>query len=383
MCSVFESPDRVLAGRGRRFDPIGGMQNHTAKLTAALDRRGLRQTVVTTRPPGAPVRERIGRDGTILRLGLPVRTARQFYCVPAAILAPGLGRSADLVHVHLGEDLAIVPLALEAAVWGAPIVLTVHNSPRHTLCALDRRTRLLRRLGEPLERLGTRRAARVIVLTERLRECLIADGVPPERIAVVPSGVDPSEFAGEPPDPFPAVARPRVVYAGRLARAKGVDTLVAAAARMKTQAPVVLVGDGPERAGLERAVSELGLGDRVTFTGFLPHRAIPAVLAHADVLVLPSRYEELGSVLVEGLAAGVPIVASRTGGIPEAVGDAGILVSPEAPDELAAALDVVLCEPALARVLSRRARERAPSFHWEGLADRVLASYAGALSDRG
>ncbi|HEX8104430.1 MAG TPA: hypothetical protein VF533_17575, partial [Solirubrobacteraceae bacterium] len=79
LTSVFEPPDAALGDGGARFDPIGGMQNHTAQLTRALDARGVTQAVITTRPPGAPRGERLGRRAAIHRHGLPVAFARQLY----------------------------------------------------------------------------------------------------------------------------------------------------------------------------------------------------------------------------------------------------------------------------------------------------------------
>src|SRR5215218_6266486 len=99
LCSVFEPPPSALVGGGVKFDPIGGMQNHTAELTRALDRRGVVQTVLTTRPPTAPYFQRLGDHARVIRLGLPIRRFRQLYGPQAAILAA----RADVVHVHLGE----------------------------------------------------------------------------------------------------------------------------------------------------------------------------------------------------------------------------------------------------------------------------------------
>jgi glycosyltransferase involved in cell wall biosynthesis len=113
----------------------------------------------------------------------------------------------------------------------------------------------------------------------------------------------------------------------------------------------------------------------VHFLGFRPHDEIPRLLAGADVLVLPSLYEELGSVLLEGLQAGVPIVASDAGGIPDALGDAGVLVPPRDPGALAAAIDRLLRDARLRAALSQRARTRARRYDWNLLADRVLDVY--------
>src|SRR5829696_3569301 len=156
LCSVFEAPPSALVGRGVRFDPIGGMQNHTAELTRALDRRGVVQTVVTTRPPTAPYFQRLGDHASVIRLGLPVRRFRQLYGPQAAIVAPILAARADVIHVHLGEDLAVPPIGAAAArLHRLPLVLTVHTSLRHTLAVGDLRSAVLKVIGSPIERWGS------------------------------------------------------------------------------------------------------------------------------------------------------------------------------------------------------------------------------------
>jgi glycogen(starch) synthase len=120
LCSVFEPPPSALVGRGVKFDPIGGMQNHTAELTRALDRRGVVQTVLTTRPPTAPYFQRLGDHARVIRLGLPIRRFRQLYAPQAAIIAPILAARSDVVHVHLGEDLAVLPIGAAAARASSP-----------------------------------------------------------------------------------------------------------------------------------------------------------------------------------------------------------------------------------------------------------------------
>jgi glycosyltransferase involved in cell wall biosynthesis len=204
-------------------------------------------------------------------------------------------------------------------------------------------------------------------------------GVPAERIHVIPSGVIPADFEPARPDPFAHVGRPRVLFLGRLHRQKGAETLFGAVSRMRSGADVLVVGDGPERSRLEAAVTAAGLGDRVHFAGFRPHHEVASILAHADVFAMPSVYEELGTALLEAMAAGLPIVASDTGGIPGAAGGAARLVPPGDPVALAAALDDLLAHPAEAARLGALARERAADFDWDGLADQVLDVYAHAL----
>jgi glycogen synthase len=386
LCSVFEPPPSALVGKGVKFDPIGGMQNHTAELTRALDRRGVVQTVVTTRPPTAPFVRRLGDHARVIRLGLPIRLFRQLYGPQAAIIAPILAWRADLVHVHLGEDLAVLPIGAAAArLHHLPLVLTVHTSLRHTLAVSDLRSALLKSLGGPIERWGERSAEAVVVITPRLSRLLHSDGVEQNRVHVIPPGVNRSLFDGPFGDPFSGVGRPRVLFVGRLAPQKGVRTLVAATGLLEDpSAQVLLVGDGPERPALEREAERIGVADRLHFVGFVVHDRLPAVLAHADLLVLPSLYEELGTVLLEAMQAGLPIVASKTGGIPDVIEDEanGLLVPPGDPEALARAIGRLLGDRSLACRLSEGAQERGRGYDWEVLAERVLAVYRGVTVGR-
>jgi glycogen(starch) synthase len=372
LASVFPVPDRGLAAVG--YDPVGGMQNHTGQLSAELDRLGVPQTVLTAYRPGAPRRQPLGARGEVLRVGVATRWLRQGYGPAAARVAVTRPRRYDLVHAHLGEDAAVLLVALAAARrLSAPLVLTVHLSPRHTLTGGDPRSRFLHAVGGAAELAAVRRAAAVITLTDRLAGMLAAD-VPAGRLHVVPSGMRAAAFH---PAAVPPARRSGVLFVGRLHRQKGLDTLIRALPLLPAATTVTLAGDGPERGALERLASDLGVGDRVTVTGFLPHRDVPALLAGADVVVLPSRYEELGTALVEAMAAGRPVVASRVGGIPELVRDGvdGLLVPPGDPVALAAAIDRLLGDRRLAARLGASGRTRVAGYDWGLLAARVLGIY--------
>lgn len=382
ICSVFEPPPGVSLTAVARFDPIGGMQNHTAELTRRLDGLGVKQTVVTTRPPGAPVRERVGEGAEVVRLGWPIARWRQLYSLPAARQVVAAER-VDLVHVHLGEDLAAVPLGLLAARHhDAPLVITVHCSLRHTFSPSNWRGSVLKSVGGWFEQRGVGAASAVIALTERLAAALTDYGVGRERLHVIPSGVNARLFSGPFADPIPEVARPRVMFVGRITPQKSVLDLIRAAPAIDPEARIVLVGDGPDTVAVQQLATELGVADRLSITGFVAHDLVSAYLAHADVLVLPSRYEELGSVLLEALHAGVPVVASDTGGIPSVISheDNGLLFEVGETAALARAVNRLLWDRVLARTLARRGRAGAHRFEWSVLAPQVLDVYERVLS---
>ena len=161
--------------------------------------------------------------------------------------------------------------------------------------------------------------------------------------------------------------------------------MVAAAGLLEDpSARLLLVGDGPERKALEKEAKRIGMGDRLHFEGFVAHERLPAVLAHADLLVLPSLYEELGTVLLEAMQAGLPIVASKTGGILDVIEDGvtGLLVPPGDPEAFARAIDRLLADRDLACRLSEATQEQGKDYDWEVLAERDLAVYRGVTAGR-
>lgn len=392
LCSVFEPPAEALGPGAERFDPIGGLQTHAAALTRCLDQVGVRQLVLTSRLAAAAGATALSAGVTVRRTGMRTRWLRQLWALGAlpALLRPG--QRVDLVHAHQGEDIAVLVLAaLARRVHGCPLVVTVHCSVAHTLRAVRARTLALRWVGGWVEQRLLPGADAVIVLTEAAAAAVVAAGVPADRVRVIPSGADPALFDRPASDPFPQLARPRVLYLGRLAAQKNVADLVLAfaaaaapadsAAAIPAGCQLLVVGDGPDRADLEALAAASAARERIHFTGLVPHAAVPAVLAYADVLVLPSVYEELGSVLVEAMRAGLPVVATRVGGIPEVVTDGvtGLLVPPGDVGALRQALGRILGDRGLAAAMSAAARCRAADYAWPGLACRVLDTYRNVM----
>jgi glycogen(starch) synthase len=384
LASVFEVSPEDLHPGAARFDPVGGMQTHTAALTRALDRLGLGQTVVTSRLSGRPVRRLLEEHSLLVRVGLPVSHWRQLWALSALphLLCPG--QRLQVVHAHQGEDVAVLGLGFLASKLNrCPLVVTVHCSVAHTMTGSSLRSRVVRGLGAMVERRVLPRADAVIVLADRTRRLLSEGGVPVERIQVLPSGFDPELFAGAGEDRFPELPRPRVAYVGRLAEQKRPDLVLRAFEQMRSNAHLVVVGDGPQRLVLERQAKAGPRGDRITFTGFVAHGDIPDVLRSVDVLVMPSGYEELGSVLVEAMAVGLPVVASRVGGIPEVVsdGETGLLVEPGDAASLGRAIDRLVADPALRRSMGQRALERSNRYAWPVLALEVHDLYRHLLTE--
>jgi glycosyltransferase involved in cell wall biosynthesis len=129
-----------------------------------------------------------------------------------------------------------------------------------------------------------------------------------------------------------------LLFVGRLVTEKGVDVAIDALQLLKDQGidrTLTICGDGSERAAMERRVRQLELQDRVTFNGWSSSEELAVLYREAEVLLVPSRHEPFGIVALEALASRCPVVVSNVDGLPEAVGDCGLLVQPEDPEALA------------------------------------------------
>jgi len=205
-----------------------------------------------------------------------------------------------------------------------------------------------------VERVGLRRAAAVIATTDELRTRAAALS---RRVELIPNGVDTSLFAPGTPGTASDGVR-RILYVGRLAPEKNLATLVTAVARLARQrVRLVIVGGGLLEAPLRRQAHAEGVS--VDFRGVVDQRRLPALYASADAFVLASFTEGHPKVLLEAMSSGLPCVASDCAGNRSLVSDgvSGLLFDPRRPDELTAALDRVLTDPALAAALGRAARK--------------------------
>ncbi len=372
----------------QRFPPaIGGVEDHVFHLSRGLADRGVDVRVATTDLRRDVPFERLPAFGDGSPFLVRRHRARKVMDAPhgLGIISPGMfldavGHGADLLHAHAYGYFPTWVGAAAQSLDGASLVVTPHSGPGG-----DRLSKhLFDRVVPPLT---LHRAARVIALTRSEAAYLETLGVPADRIAVVPNGVDLDEFSDI------AVERPQrgsiaALFVGRLdSRQKGLEPLVHALARLPASAGVHLRLVGEDWGGAARVRSlarSLGVEDRLTIVGPLPRHALIDEYARADLLVLPSLFEPFGIVLLEAMAAGLPVVASRTGGIPEVVseGETGLLVEPGDPDGLAAALHRLAEDPGLRARMGRRGRERSGSYSWDALIPQVLAVYHEALEER-
>ncbi|HEX7796194.1 MAG TPA: glycosyltransferase [Vicinamibacterales bacterium] len=171
-----------------------------------------------------------------------------------------------------------------------------------------------------------------------------------------------------------------VVFIGRLTTQKGVDVLIDAMRQCPGE-HLTIVGDGPERAALERSASEL---TNVTFTGMLPHAQAQQRLAQALVLVLPSRHEGQPNVLMEAMSLGVPVIASRVGGVADLVsdGETGLLTAPGDTDAIAHGIRKISTDEAFRTMLSENALRAIRRYAWPDVAQALEEKLKGVEAAR-
>ena len=233
-----------------------------------------------------------------------------------------------------------------------------------------------------------RGAALVVALSPRMRDLALRGGVAPERVVVIPNGIDPSEIGLDERAPPPArapAARLELLYVGRLSVEKGVDVLIAAAGLLKADGVAFrlrLAGSGPEEARLRMLVTQSQLDAQVVFLGPVPRLAMGALYQSADVVCVPSRSEALPTVALEAMTAGVAVVGCAVGGIPSVIeeGVSGLLVPSQTPRAMAEALHRLGRDPPLMRRMGEAGRQRsARVFNWLDIG-ATLAREIGRIS---
>jgi glycosyltransferase involved in cell wall biosynthesis len=298
-------------------------------------------------------------------------------------------RRGDFDIVHDNQVLAYGMLSI--ARLGFPLLTSIHHP-----ISVDRRIELAAARG--LSRLSkwrwygfvrmqgrvARRVGPVITGSESSRADICRDfRVPRDRVQVIPLGVDTRLFH---PRPGPRVPGRIVAVASADSPVKGIATLLRAVAKLTTERNAVLTVVGRPAAGgpTERLIAELALGDRVRFVSGISDAELAELLASAEIAVVPSLYEGFSLPAVEHMASGTPLIASRTGALPEVTGEAALLVTPGDAEELAVALrtlhDSAGHRERLSALALRRVQER---FAWSAVARATVEQYLRAIDGGG
>jgi D-inositol-3-phosphate glycosyltransferase len=400
MLSVHTCPLAALGGK-----ETGGMNVYVRELSRELGRMGVAVDVFTRSQD--PMIRRVVDFGEGVRVvhlpaGPEQPMARERIRDHLDEFVDGVdtwriarGVDYDLVHAHYWLS-GVVGLALRER-WGVPVLQMFH-----TLARLKNR---VARSADDLEpEVRIREETRVIGAVDRVVAANVVEradlarlyGATPSRIAVIPCGVDTELF--RPSDREAARAAlglppgPLLLYVGRLAPIKGLDTLLDALAQVRASGRrvqlLVVGGDADEpvdghEADLRRRIAALGLDEAVRFVPAQPQGALPAYYAAADVSLLPSYYESFGMVALEAMACGSPVIASRVGGLPITVRDrvTGFLVPEGNVGALAERIEALIDDPDLGWRMGMEGIRWAAEHRWPCVAEAVCREYAALTAE--
>ena len=367
---------------------VGGIAAHVDGLARAMVRSGHEVTVFSLYHPDAP-------DDAVVDGVRVIRARTDLPWVPDDDLVAQMSSSnhhlvqlaarlgdwrPDVVHAHdwlvawAGDTLK--------ALWDVPLVATIHATERgrhggHLPPGMPASI-------NAVEWWLTYQASQVICCSQfMMREVIGGFELPPEKVHLVPNGVDPDLWGS----PTEGTERELLVLSwGRVQYEKGFQVLASAMARLRGRVPGVrclIAGRGTYLADLQSQVDVLGVNDLVHLAGFVPDEDLRSLLHRAACVVIPSLYEPFGIVALEAMAAGAPTIVARTGGLAEIVDgtDAGLVFEPGNADDLAAQIEKVLTDPAVGAGLQAAAAALVTStYTWDAIAASTLEVYASALA---
>jgi glycosyltransferase involved in cell wall biosynthesis len=362
---------------------MGGAENHVLTLCEHVDRQRIKPMITCVTHDRAEIVQRAARlDVPVYGFPTPGRDLRSYLKRTLALAKLLRREQVDVLHIHATGYTGLNAL-IAALTARIPVIVITHHAwygPRpHN------------RGGYVTRWLEKRFATRVIMLYSGAARELASVGIPSQRIAVVPMGVDLQRFRPAEHTNGLAPSPTRLIMVARMFWGKGHEPLLEAVARLAGRYPrlrLLLVGDGPLRSAIEAQIAELGLGDVVEVAGHVPNEQIPAVLRTAQVTVLPSYMpgEAFPNTLLEGMATGLAAVGTRWVGIPDIIadGETGLIVEPRNVDDLAAAIERLVADPALAAEMGRKARCRAEQlFSAERIVHSISDIYLQAASEQG
>lgn len=391
--SMHTSPLAPLGGR-----ETGGMNVYVRQVAAQLARLGADVDVFTRRTdPATPALQPLGEGARLVHVtaGPAAHLEKEELVEHAAAFAAGVeefraaeGIAYDVIHSHYW--IAVEAGLRLAAMWDVPHLAMFHTLGEVKLRARASEHELPARLEA--ERRQVHLVDRIVAATAHERQLLRQlYRVQPRRVSVVPLGVDLEQFTPMPQarartalgldSAVPASGRQHVILGvGRIEPLKGFDILIRSLAEMteRRHATLLIVGGddraAPELARLRAVADEVGVARRVRFVGAVPHEELNRYYSAADVVVVPSFYESFGLVAVEAMACGVPVVASRVGGLTSTVADGrtGYLIPWRCPGPFAEKLDLLLENESLRLALGAAAARSMRAYSWSAVAMSLL-----------
>ena len=376
---------RILLAPSAYYPHVGGIEELTRQLAIELESRGHDVSVLTGLWPVGVARSEVLDGVRVARLSFPLPAARPLAAARFLASAPQatavLVRHLRAVRPHVVHVIGAGPQAAYMMplthFLGAQLVFTAQGELGFDAQNVFGRSATLRTSLRRILRQADEVTACSRFVLDELAEFSPIRAAP----VVIPNGVTPEDFSGN--------GRPRhqpsyLLAVGRLVPQKGFDVLIdALSSRSLASLELVIAGEGPERAALERLASRMGVASRVRLVGAVDRRRLTELLAGAEVFAFPSRAEPFGIALLEAMAAGVPAVATRAGGVVEFARDMrnALLVPPDDREALAAAIDRIRSDDSLRARLAAAGLETARSFSWRSIAPQYERVYTRSLAE--
>ena len=339
------------------FHPlVGGTEKQAQRLAKKLQERGVTISILTREVKGCPDHEEI--DG--IPVFRKIKTT-EFgilwgisYMLSTLVFLIRFRKEYDLIHCHHLQGFhSLIAVLMKGLLNKKVIIKVAGGGERGDIYAIK-----ARKLGWLYLRL-LKRADRIIAVSREITSQLRENGFHPSIIQEIPNGVDTCQFTpGE--SPLPSSER-LILYVGRLDPLKGLDDLIRAFRKVHERYPearLVLVGEGEVESNLMHLARELKISDQVSFEGL--QEDVKSYLGKSEIFAFPSLTEGLSNVLLEAMACGLPVVATRIGGNMELVehGVNGILINPGDPEGLSEAIITLLADPEQSRQMGREGRKR-------------------------
>jgi glycosyltransferase involved in cell wall biosynthesis len=355
---------RIVEVNAFHYPFIGGIENRLHHVCRRLG-KDHEVFVLTSRLPGTEEREEMD-NYTVIRL--PSRYLKIYnppYVRISKVREALEELHPDIVDLHYRWAGSLIKGVLG---FEGPKVYTCHNT-------LGEGVGLTHYASELNDRMFLRhlhKFDRVVCVSDYMRKDVAARGFSADRLQTIYNGVEIPEA--------PCKDGDYILSLGRLVRLKGLDTLIRAMQHSKCQ--LRICGEGPERRNLERLSQHLGLTDRIDFMGWISEEEKHRMLCECRMFVIPSVHEAYGMVAAEAMSYGKPVISSDTGGLPEVVGDAGMLIPPQDEKALAEAINALDGDPEKRRSMGDAARERMKAFSWDEMARRTGDLYSELVSVR-
>jgi glycosyltransferase involved in cell wall biosynthesis len=371
-----------------RFDAPGGVETNVREVTRRLRAAGDQVEVYASDLYDEGRWERRSNFAPTVD-GVPVRRFPVFKrLVPGLTMPTMVGlidaladSKADVIHAHSHRYGHVLEAATVADRLNVPLVVSLHYHPANRDEPPLKRGLL--RVQDVGFGMTAYRTARALIVQTALEGRLAAEFAPPEKLRVIPPGIDLGAWGHPEADHTEGLDLPEeyFLFVGRIAPNKGLPHLVDALAALdeRSSRPLVLMGrDWGERSSVAERARARGVADRVRFLGHVEDPTqYRGVVRRARALVLPSEWEAFGLVLMDAMAAGTPVVATAVGGVPEVLdeGRAGRLVPYGDAVALGNALRAVTAEPDETRRMVRAASDRVRAFDWSETVTRLRSLY--------